>query len=371
MLGYSRRSALKRRRRGGTGAMWYINTRKEALASFAKLGSCCLVAQTRFPDPHPIAIHQTAAHTILSTITSFRSPETAACAQQPCSVRRKSTRGTPTPTPATAADVRRHGIFRQYHPSKPPFCAYLLHGSSCWRWPLCLPTASSSASSSPSRSPSCASPSTPSCIFKSSTNGGRARKRPGWVSSSLAAWGPSFYREPTLPPISSTWRTCSTLCTRLVCPHSRGRGPCWWFLGQIFLVVSTILWVISGGLIYQMWTYVECQNNGVPDSLAKFKSEVSGGLTLCHEIKTIEIIAWVIAAVSVVALIPVFRTYLKKRKDRKAGVATSSSAWWWRGCSCLSFASGWCLVGGISLEMREGRGPVAPCASRSIRGAPW
>ncbi|KAH8898876.1 hypothetical protein GQ53DRAFT_742042 [Thozetella sp. PMI_491] len=85
----------------------------------------------------------------------------------------------------------------------------------------------------------------------------------------------------------------------------------------IFLVVSTILWIVSGVLIYQIWQYVECQNNGVPDSFEEFKSQVSGGLSLCHEIKTIEIIAWAIAAVSVVSTIPVVMTWMKSRRSRK------------------------------------------------------
>ncbi|KAH8655499.1 hypothetical protein BX600DRAFT_500685 [Xylariales sp. PMI_506] len=91
----------------------------------------------------------------------------------------------------------------------------------------------------------------------------------------------------------------------------------------IFLVVSTILWVISGGLIYQIWQYVECPTNGVPNSFEEFKSDVSGGMTLCHEIKTIEIIAWVIAAVSVIAMIPVVMTWRKNRKAMKQQRHTS------------------------------------------------
>lgn len=85
---------------------------------------------------------------------------------------------------------------------------------------------------------------------------------------------------------------------------------------QIFLVMSTILWVISGVLIHQIWGYVECANAGIPDDLDEFKSQVQGGLSLCHEIKTIEIIAWCIAAVSVVATIPVVKIYLQRRKHR-------------------------------------------------------
>ncbi|KAF3764398.1 hypothetical protein M406DRAFT_71056 [Cryphonectria parasitica EP155] len=84
----------------------------------------------------------------------------------------------------------------------------------------------------------------------------------------------------------------------------------------IFLVISTILWIVSGVLIHQIWGYVECANAGIPDNLTEFKSQVSGGLSLCHEIKIIEIIAWVIAAVSVLATIPVVKTYMERRRSR-------------------------------------------------------
>ncbi|KAJ4424270.1 hypothetical protein N0V82_001136 [Gnomoniopsis sp. IMI 355080] len=87
-------------------------------------------------------------------------------------------------------------------------------------------------------------------------------------------------------------------------------------LHTIFLVISTILWVVSGVLIHQIWGYVECQNNGIANSFDEFKSQVEGGLSLCHEIKIIEIIAWCIAGFSVLATIPVVKIYLERRKDR-------------------------------------------------------
>lgn len=93
------------------------------------------------------------------------------------------------------------------------------------------------------------------------------------------------------------------------------------FFLQIFLVISTILWVVSGALIHQMWGYVECENAGVASSLAEFESQVEGGLSLCHEIKIIEIIAWVIAGLSVVATVPVVKTYLQRRRSRRQGRA--------------------------------------------------
>lgn len=65
-----------------------------------------------------------------------------------------------------------------------------------------------------------------------------------------------------------------------------------------------------------MWGYVECANAGVPDSIQEAESQVEGGLTLCHEVKIIEIVAWVIAGISVLATIPVVKTYLERRKER-------------------------------------------------------
>ncbi|PSR88480.1 hypothetical protein BD289DRAFT_232569 [Coniella lustricola] len=84
----------------------------------------------------------------------------------------------------------------------------------------------------------------------------------------------------------------------------------------IFLVISTILWIVSGVLIHQIWGYVECANAGIPDTFDEFKSQVEGGLSLCHEIKIIEIIAWTIAGVSVLATIPVVKTYMERRRSK-------------------------------------------------------
>ena len=53
-----------------------------------------------------------------------------------------------------------------------------------------------------------------------------------------------------------------------------------------------------------MWGYKEC--NGTEH----FKN----GVSECHEIKIIEILAWVIAAVSVVATVPVVMFALARRK---------------------------------------------------------
>ncbi|KAJ9621702.1 hypothetical protein H2203_007191 [Taxawa tesnikishii (nom. ined.)] len=72
----------------------------------------------------------------------------------------------------------------------------------------------------------------------------------------------------------------------------------------IFLVLSTVFWVVSGVLIHQMWGYKQCGGVG----------GIKGGLNECHEIKIIEILAWVIAGVSVVATVPVLMNAMKRRK---------------------------------------------------------
>jgi len=79
-----------------------------------------------------------------------------------------------------------------------------------------------------------------------------------------------------------------------------------WFhttLHTVFLFLSTVFWVVSGVLIHQMWGYKECGGIGA----------LKGGLNLCHEIKIVEIIAWAIAAVSVIATVPVLMDALKRR----------------------------------------------------------
>ena len=80
-----------------------------------------------------------------------------------------------------------------------------------------------------------------------------------------------------------------------------------WFhsvLHTVFLLLSTVFWIVSGVIIHQMWGYKECGGVG------GFK----GGLNECHEIKIIEILAWVIAGVSVVATVPVLVFALKRRR---------------------------------------------------------
>lgn len=77
--------------------------------------------------------------------------------------------------------------------------------------------------------------------------------------------------------------------------------------GQTFLVISTILWIVSGVLIRQMWGVIDC-NEGV--------KEIRDGLSECHELKIIEILAWVLAGVSILATVPVVINAIKRRKKQ-------------------------------------------------------
>jgi len=74
----------------------------------------------------------------------------------------------------------------------------------------------------------------------------------------------------------------------------------------IFLVISTGLWIASGVVIHQMWGIITCGGVG----------GLKGGLSLCHQLKIIEILAWVLAAVSVLAAIPVVMHAMKRRKNQ-------------------------------------------------------
>lgn len=80
--------------------------------------------------------------------------------------------------------------------------------------------------------------------------------------------------------------------------------------------MSTILWVVCGVLLRSMWGIIIC-NQGV--------GRIKGGLTECHELKVIEIIAWVLAGVSVLATIMVLWQALQRRRSKKsAGVGRSA-----------------------------------------------
>jgi hypothetical protein len=56
-----------------------------------------------------------------------------------------------------------------------------------------------------------------------------------------------------------------------------------------------------------MWGVIVC-NQGI--------GRIKGGLTECHELKIIEIIAWVLAGVSVLACGPVLYNAMKRRKTQ-------------------------------------------------------
>lgn len=72
-----------------------------------------------------------------------------------------------------------------------------------------------------------------------------------------------------------------------------------------------------------MWGYVECENEGIANDFDQFKSQVSGGLSECHEIKIIEIIAWSIAGVSILATIPVVMARSRQKKEQHEEKNTS------------------------------------------------
>jgi hypothetical protein len=62
-----------------------------------------------------------------------------------------------------------------------------------------------------------------------------------------------------------------------------------------------------------MWGVIQCGGVG----------ELSGGLSECHELKIIEIIAWVIAGVSIVATVPVVMNAVRRRRAHENKKATS------------------------------------------------
>ncbi|KAJ6529225.1 hypothetical protein B0H19DRAFT_1006647 [Mycena capillaripes] len=74
----------------------------------------------------------------------------------------------------------------------------------------------------------------------------------------------------------------------------------------IFVVLSTIFWIVSGVLIHTLFGLIECGGVG----------EVKGGLNECHELKIIEILSWVLAAMSIVSAIPVVSRAMAERKKR-------------------------------------------------------
>lgn len=80
---------------------------------------------------------------------------------------------------------------------------------------------------------------------------------------------------------------------------------------QIFVVLSTIFWIVSGVLIHTLFGLIECGGVG----------RVAGGLSECHELKIIEWLSWAIALVSVIASFPVLArawSDWKMKKQRRA-----------------------------------------------------
>ncbi|KAJ7154505.1 hypothetical protein C8R46DRAFT_1116844 [Mycena filopes] len=76
----------------------------------------------------------------------------------------------------------------------------------------------------------------------------------------------------------------------------------------IFVVLSTIFWVVSGVLIHTLFGLIECGGIG----------QAKGGLNECHELKIIEILSWVLAGMAVVSSVPVV---MRAVADRKRGMA--------------------------------------------------
>jgi hypothetical protein len=73
---------------------------------------------------------------------------------------------------------------------------------------------------------------------------------------------------------------------------------------QIFVVLSTVFWIISGVLIHTLFGLIECGGVG----------QVKGGLNECHELKIIEILSWVLAGMSIVSAVPVVMRAMAQRK---------------------------------------------------------
>ncbi|KAJ7101897.1 hypothetical protein C8R44DRAFT_808848 [Mycena epipterygia] len=66
----------------------------------------------------------------------------------------------------------------------------------------------------------------------------------------------------------------------------------------IFVVLSTIFWIVSGVLIHTLFGLIQCGGNE------------------CHELKIIEVLSWVLAGMSIVASVPVVSRALVDRKHR-------------------------------------------------------
>ncbi|KIM20729.1 hypothetical protein M408DRAFT_333836 [Serendipita vermifera MAFF 305830] len=74
----------------------------------------------------------------------------------------------------------------------------------------------------------------------------------------------------------------------------------------IFLFLNTVFWIVGGVLVHQTLGYIECGGVG----------PVKGGLSECHELKIIEILAWIIAASSIVITVPIVMGAMKRQKEK-------------------------------------------------------
>ncbi|KAJ7689933.1 hypothetical protein B0H17DRAFT_1065696 [Mycena rosella] len=74
----------------------------------------------------------------------------------------------------------------------------------------------------------------------------------------------------------------------------------------IFVVMSTVFWIVSGVLIHTQLGLIECGGVG----------QLKGGLNECHELKIIECLSWALAGMSIVSSIPVVMRALRERKAK-------------------------------------------------------
>ncbi|KAF7326180.1 hypothetical protein MKEN_00470100 [Mycena kentingensis (nom. inval.)] len=78
----------------------------------------------------------------------------------------------------------------------------------------------------------------------------------------------------------------------------------------IFVVLSTIFWIVSGVLIHTLFGLIECGGVVRTGGIKGLK------LSECHELKIIEILSWVLAGMSIVSSVPVVMRWLNERKER-------------------------------------------------------
>jgi hypothetical protein len=94
---------------------------------------------------------------------------------------------------------------------------------------------------------------------------------------------------------------------------------------QIFVVLSAIFWVVSGVLIHTLFGLIECGGVG---------SAANGKISECHELKIIEALSWALAALSVLAAIPVITRAVHEHKERRARApAGTKRGHFWNGGS--------------------------------------